>query len=607
MHIYSNVKLATALVLASAAVLANEEPIELVELSAFPVYAGSFLEGSAPSGQLSDRMAREVRVDLQSRGGVRYQTDISIRGGIFEGTGLAIGGMALFDPQTGHYFSEIPLDPGFFAAAQLLTGVENGIRGFNSTAGTIDWSWAPITAGGKAWLRLGSDSWYGAGVRQAGTAGIGQYEIGLSHEQGDGSIANADFEMSRISARYEQQLGNGILRLFGGYVDKFYGWPRMYTGFPLNETDHYAVSLLGWQWETGNPSNGSFHRIGGYWRQLDDDYEFSRESPNNFFEHKTEVLSLQGDGIISLSTTRLVYRWALLKDEIIRSTSLVNGAFSERQYGEGALLAVQDFESDWGEWSVYGGFGMDASDEDSNVGLPQLGISATGVSDGAFWKLYLEYSETSQVPGYTVLNSNTSGLFGGNPDLGRELAETVEAGISYQMESVLAKLVLFQREDIGLVDWVYASDTPSSRQAAAVDMTVKGVEGLLRWELDKTALEIGFSLLDKDENYRDSNIDASYYALNYARQRLLATIEQQLAEGMVVRLEGEYRKHPDNALRTGGDEAFILNVEWIWEDFLAEGWALAVRGTNLGKEDFQSIPGTPAPGREGAVSLNYRW
>lgn len=593
--------------LTSGLVMADEEVVELVELSAFPVYAGSFLEGSATAGQLSDRMAREVRVDMQSRGGVRYQTDISIRGGIFEGTGLAIGGLALFDPQTGHYFSEIPLDPAFFGAASLLTGVENGVRGFNSTAGTIDWTWAPVSSGGNSWFRLGTDSWYGAGIRQSGNVGDGQFEVALTHEQGDGSIPFADFEMSRISARYEQQLGSGKLRIFGGYVDKFYGWPRMYTGFPLNETDHYAVSLLGWQWETGNQSNGSFHRIGGYWRQVDDDYEFSRESPNNFFEHKTEVLSLQGDGIVTLNTTRLVYRWALLQDEILRSTSLVNGRFSERKYGEGAVLAVQDFETDWGELSAYGGFGIDASSEDSTVGLPQVGVSASGVSDGAFWKVYLEYSETSQVPGYTVLNSGTSGLFGGNPDLGRELAETVEAGISYQMESVIAKLVLFQREDIGLVDWVYSSDTPSSRQASPVDMTVKGLEGLLRWELDSTALELGFSLLDKDEDYRNSMIDASYYALNYARQRLLATLEQQLMEGLVLRVEGEYREHPDNALRTGGDEALILNMELIWQDFLSEGWALAIRGTNLGEEDFQSIPGTPAPAREGAMTLSYRW
>ncbi len=600
-------KLAMGLILAPGLTGAEDQAIDLVEMSAFPVYAGSFLQGSAPTGQLSDRMAREVRVDMQSRGGVRYQTDISIRGGIFEGTGLSVGGLALFDPQTGHYFSEIPLDPSFFAGAKLLTGVENGIRGFNSTAGTIDWTWAPISAGGNAWFRLGTNSWYGAGIRQSGKAGSGSYEIGLTHEQGDGSIEYADFEMSRISARFEQELGVGTLRLFGGYVDKFYGWPRMYTGFPLNETDHYAVSLLGWQWETGNQSNGSFHRIGGYWRQVDDDYEYTRESPNTFFEHKTEVLSLQGDGIVTLNTTRLIYRWALVKDEILRSTSLVHGPFSEREYGEGAVLAVQDFETDWGEWSAYGGFGIDTSSEDSTVGMPQIGLSASGVSDGAFWKTYLEYSETSQVPGYTVLNSRTSGLFGGNPNLGRELAQTIEAGISYQMESVLAKLVLFQRRDIGLVDWVYASDTPSSRQAAPVDIDVRGLEGLLRWELDSTALEFGFSLLDKDEGYSESGIDASYYALNYARQRLLLTVEQQLTDEMVLRVEGEYREHPDNTLRTGGDEALLTHMELIWNNFLSEGWALSLRGTNLGKEDFQSIPGTPAPGREGFMTLSYRW
>ena len=77
----------------------------LVELNAFTVYADTVQEDNRQAMQLSERMSREIRVDLQGRGGNRYQTDISIRGGIFEGTGLMGGGLALFVSQTGHYFS----------------------------------------------------------------------------------------------------------------------------------------------------------------------------------------------------------------------------------------------------------------------------------------------------------------------------------------------------------------------------------------------------------------------------------------------------------------------------------------------------------------------
>ena len=53
----------------------------------------------------------EPRVDLQSRNFAESQSDVTIRGGIFENTGFTIGAVSLFDPQTGHYFAEIPVAP----------------------------------------------------------------------------------------------------------------------------------------------------------------------------------------------------------------------------------------------------------------------------------------------------------------------------------------------------------------------------------------------------------------------------------------------------------------------------------------------------------------
>jgi outer membrane cobalamin receptor len=584
----------------------------LVELGPFTVYAGSQLTEQSPALQLSERMQREARVDLQRRGGERYQTDISVRGGIFEGTGLMVGGITLFDPQTGHYFSEIPLDPAFFISASLLTGVDNGMGGFNSTAGSVDWQWAPLDAGGEGYLVIGSDAHLGGGLRQAGTKdGLG-YEVAVMTEQGDGSVANGDFDMTRISGRIEQRLGAGTLRIFGGYVDKFYGWPNMYSGGvygDVNETDDYAVSLLGWQWEQDGKNPGSRHRMGGYWRQVDDDYEFSRETPNAWFEHKTEVYSLQGDGEVTLKAVDVLYNWAWVTDRIIRSTSLVHGDFTKRDYGKAALLLRHTEQTAWGDWSIYGGSGLDTSNQDSTVGTPQAGFSASGISDGSSWRGYVEYSRTSQVPGYTALNSrSTGGLFRGNKDLGREKAETVEAGFAMQRENFSGKLVVFHRKDTDLVDWVYESASAgTARSAAPVDMDVSGVEGWLRWELDATALELGYAWLDKDADYRSTVVDASFYALNHARHRLLLSLERRFSEKVSGRVGMEYREHPGNSLRSGPDDALYLNVEAVWKDCFGAGWTLTLRGENLTRETFQPIPGTPGPGREGSLILARAW
>lgn len=580
----------------------------VVELSAFPVYAG--LEGrwsGTVAGQLTERMDREVRVDLHSRGGARYQTDITVRGGIFEGTGLMVGGLALFDPQTGHYFAEVPLDPGFFSGARLLTGVKQAISGFNSTTGSIDWAWGPIESGGEAILRLGSDRLVGGTLRAGGLeeGGLG-WQVAVSREAGDGSVSNGDFEMERMSGRLDLPLGTGQLRLFGGQVSKFYGWPGMYTGIrSLNETEDYTVGLLGWQyeWRQGRQA----HRVGGYWRGLEDDYEFRREVPNSLFEHQTEVWSVQGDGQVEWRDLGIQYRWVLLRDRINRSTSLVNGAFADRRYVEGAVLVEGRHLFPWGELRPYAGAALQSSNEDSTVGSPQAGMRAAGTLDKGVWELYGEFSQTSRVPGYTVLKSAPTGLFGGNPDLGRETARTLEVGLNIEQGPVRMQAVVFRRDDEDLVDWVYRAESPSARQAAGVDLIVQGLESRITWEAGSLQVEAAYAYLHKEANYGERLVDASYYALNYARHRLLLAVGKRVGDDLGLRLEGEWRQHPANLLRLGGDEALTLHAEVVWERLLNDRVGLVLRLENLTRETFEPFPGTPGPGREGWISLSADW
>ena len=53
----------------------------------------------------------EPGVDLQARNLAEGQADLTIRGGIFENSGIRIGAASLLDPQTGHYAAEIPVSP----------------------------------------------------------------------------------------------------------------------------------------------------------------------------------------------------------------------------------------------------------------------------------------------------------------------------------------------------------------------------------------------------------------------------------------------------------------------------------------------------------------
>ncbi len=106
----------------------------------------------------------------------------------------------------------------------------------------------------------------------------------------------------------------------------------------------------------------------------------------------------------------------------------------------------------------------------------------------------VEYSKTSQLPGYTALNSPPAGLFGGNPDLEREYANTLKFGFSHEASQWTARLSAFYRKDDGLVDWTYRQGAPYLRQANPVDMDVTGLEGIFSWQIETLEITGGLCL-----------------------------------------------------------------------------------------------------------------
>jgi vitamin B12 transporter len=97
----------------------------------------------------------EPRVDVQARNFAEAQSDVAIRGGIFENTGFKFGAFSVYDPQTGHYFAELPIAPAMLSSPRVLTGADNAAAGFNAEVGTVAYEWSPIAQRGEASAAFG--------------------------------------------------------------------------------------------------------------------------------------------------------------------------------------------------------------------------------------------------------------------------------------------------------------------------------------------------------------------------------------------------------------------------------------------------------------------
>ena len=142
---------------ANAADVAETEASEIAEITV----SARRVANSRPAGTYAvpaTLLRFDPQTELQSRGLAEGQADVTIRGGVFENTGLVVGAVTVMDPQTGHYAAELPIDPASLSAPNILTGIDSALGGFNSNIATINYSLATISAGGDALIGAGSDA-----------------------------------------------------------------------------------------------------------------------------------------------------------------------------------------------------------------------------------------------------------------------------------------------------------------------------------------------------------------------------------------------------------------------------------------------------------------
>ncbi len=551
----------------------------------------------------------DPQVDVQARGIAEAQSDISIRGGIFENTGFRIGAIQLFDPQTGHYFAEIPISPHMLSLPVVYTGTENAWRGFNATAGTIASQWANVAqSGANATVLFGSDDFnmeeiYGAWVKPFKSTDWGYDRIAVdadfARSEGDGSIAYADHDFARYNGRV-QLSGEGVQTdIFAGYQSKFFSYPQLYAPSNTIETENLQTTLVFLNHRM-EETEDAYLEMSGYYRRNKDDYEFDRFRPGiyNPYKHESQVWAAGLEGGRRFDAFDVNVSAQVLNDGL-ETTSLFYGPTLNRTYGKVAALAGRTFTfgNDW-EVRPEAGIALDDSSYDDAAVSPIAKLLfVQNVGDEGQNQLYVSYDRSTQVPGYTALGgSMSSGLFRGNPDLDRQITDNFEISASLLRKNWNLQTTVFLREDNDLTDWTFNTGG-GARNASLVDMRTLGWETIGTYRQEFFAATIGYIWMDKHEDYNDPAVNASFYAGNYAKQRVTASFVFYPVEGMEIHCDNEYRLQEENSLRNGTRDAFFTGLSVSYAlPFLPE-LTLVAGVDNVWNEDFEEVPSVPGSKR----------
>jgi hypothetical protein len=559
----------------------------------------------------------EPQVDLQARNFGEAQGDIAIRGGIFEGTAVQVGGLTVFDPQTGHYAAELPVPSLMLTAPTIQTGADHALASMQAAVGTVSYAWRRIEAGGEAAAAFGNgdlnrQSVYAGEVIIDDAARDHRVAVDASwaRSEAEGTIENGDHEFQRVAGRVQLISKLGQTEVFAGYQDKFFGWPNLYTPFGVAETESLQTTLIALA-HRQQVGDGSVE-VGLHYRRNKDDYEFDRYRPGIFnpYQHETDVTGGFAQYRTGLGAWRLDLRGEAAADAL-ESTSLTYGQFMSRSYWKLGAAAERSFGVGDGSLSTRLGATYDGTNRDGSAFSPIARIAWNPTAElwGASPRLFVEYSGATRVPGYTALNSNPrGGLFRGNADLGREESRDAGMGVELRAQSWSARLALFSRHDDPMVDWTFVATAPNARAAREVEIDTTGVELIASRTWGSVDVVASYAFLEKEADYGAAVVDASFYALNFPVHRATLAIVARLGGGFEVRVDNEYRVQEENLLRTiGGDSAFLtsLGISWAIPQYEAVELSLVV--DNLWDDDFQELPAVPAAGRQLAAGVTYRW
>jgi hypothetical protein len=561
----------------------------------------------------------DPRIDLQSRNMAEAQGDITIRGGIFENTGILLGSATLIDPQTGHYFAELPIAPEMLTPYQVFTGADNALYGFNSTVGTIRYGWSEIEGGGSTTAGAGDHDLNFQRLHQSRSVRLGdsgRWTLGVEGEysraESDGTVAFGDHDFYRTSGRIQLAGPNSQTDFFAGYQEKFFGWFGMYTGDAFLGADPYETENLKTRLFLVNHR----HRYGdrnwfeatAYFRKHTDHYIFNRFAPNKEFIHETEATALGLSGQHAFDDAfALSYSGQATADNI-DSTKLEKN-FTSRSYYKLSLLPQYQFTLNARDSVTLraGASYYDTNRDDSEISAIADITWERVENDGASKKIYLSYAEASQVVGYTAIGGETSGLFASNPDLDTETSQNLEFGGVLDQNDWSLDAAVFYRWDDDLADWTFESSDTSARTANPVDIETLGFELIGTRRIGNVEWVGSYTYLHKDEDYGAANIDASFYALNFARHRITLGGIWRPVDWLELRIDNEWRDQKENDLRNTNDSALFTHIGISVYPPQVPNLEIFLAGENIWEEDFEDVPGTPGRGDQYSAGLRYSW
>lgn len=566
-----------------------------------------------------------MNVDVQERGPLGIQADLSLRGGSFDQVMILLNGVNITDPQTGHHNLNLPVDLNSIERIEIVEGPASRVHGPNAFSGAVNIVTA-TSAQNKAAANLmaGDHGLYNAGATVNHNIGNTTSYFSASKGGSDGYIDNTDFELLNLFYQFQYQKNQENLNFQAGYTTKAFGANSFYSATYPNQYEETRTFFTSLGFETGaviklKPTI--------YWRRHHDRFELFRNKEGAadwYTNHNFHLTDVYG-GNINATIPWILGKTSVggeVRSENIWSNNIGNemdqplevpgetGVYFTKSYSRANASLFLEHNFKVGNLSVSGGIMANF-----NSGLNYRLNWFPGM-DISYWvtprlKWLASYNQSLRMPTFTDLSYN-SPIHVGNADLEPEEATTLETGMKYTGRSFLGHVNGFYRRGKNLIDWGRQMGEEEYRTTNVNEINAYGVELMATLLADRLGIpvlqkaEFGYAWLDQDKNPEPGY--ESRYVLNHVKHKMNLGIQHEITGNVSARWNflfqdrvGGYQRSADNTY-VSYDSWFMTDLRVTWKN---KNWRVFAEATNLFDVEYKDMGELDRPGRW--IKGGVRW
>jgi len=577
-----------SVVLQPIVVTANRAPTQTTEVSRSIDIIDEWTIQNSSASSVAELLQSSANINVQPRGIFGVQTDVSIRGSMFNQHLLLLDGFRLNDSQTSHHNYDLPISIEQIQRIEVLKGPGSALYGADAFGGVINII-TRIPQQQSLQVKL-SGGEYGfasvSGNYDFSSSGIHSSNA-VEQKRSDGFHNDTDFKLTTITSINSLELPFGTYSFYGGYSNKAFGAFNYYGSSPSREwteTTFFDASTV------YSLSSIYFQPKLSYRRHYDK-FMYDLRTPDKFISINT-TNSYSGE---LQSTIPFDSSFTLIGTIETNTNDIVSSNLQNHQRSSVGILAA--FHGIIKKTIV---FDMGArEDMHSTYGQqfnPTFNLGYVFSPDA---KLFVSTGRSFRAPGYTELYYSSPSRIG-NAGLKPETGWSYEIGADYVFQpQIRITMSFFERDQENLIDYVKSTAADSVFRAVNfTTATTRGMEAVFRWisgiNVEQISMdECSLHSVMVSYTFLDSHIDAvnvykSVYSFTHPKHQLSAECSGALPLSVKWTASAVHKIKIDGSAYTLVDAKVSRLLSHI---------NVFLQGTNLLNQSYEEIADVPLPGR----------